>query len=335
MEDVHGYFRPADGRLMQQSILKHIKRRPEGVEMGAAVGNDAAVFGDTVQASGAAMTGWFPEGAAVAAEEAAYIIAENQLATAGSEPEALQVFLTLEKDFPEERVRRLMQNLNRIAADRGCNVVGGNTVYFGEGPEALIQLLMTGKTGLHKTEREVRPGDSIWFYGEVGCLGAELLAAGKRELLRKHFPESYISEMRYGAGAFRIGEAAACALREGASYLHDVSYGGVYTALYQLAEAAGAGISVRHEGLCIRQSVIELCEVLGINPYLLFGTGGLLMVVPGGQEDSWKDRMEKAGFHVSHAGMITAEKARIVRADGFQMERYLNLSDGEAMPRIL
>ena len=343
MEHEHMFFRPADGRLLQQSVLKHIKRRPYGVAEGAYFGNDAAVFktagGYEIQASGAAMTAWFSDGASVAAEEAAFVIAENQLATAGAEPKAVQVFLTMGRDFPENRVRSLMQSLNRLSEERGCHIVGGNTVYFGTGNDALIQIFMTGETpdtaAYPEAGRKAVPGDGIWFYGETGCLGAELLAAGMMKLLREHFSDSYIEEMRYDAGAFSVRRAAVCAMEAGAVYLHDVSYGGVYTALYQLAEAQGTGIAVRHEGLRIRQSVIELCEVLGINPYLLLGTGGLLMTVPGGREDAWRIKMEEAGFPVYPAGRITAEKARVVRAEGFQMERYLNLSDEEAMLNLV
>ncbi len=333
------FFRPADGRLMQQSVLKHIKRRPSGVSEGAYFGNDAAIFrtaaGYAVQASGAAVTGWFADSASVTAEEAAFIIAGNQLATAGAEPEAVQVFLTMGRDFPENRVRSLMQRLNRLSEENGCHIVGGNTVFFGDGHDALIQILMTGElrepVDFPEIHRKAAPDDSVWFFGEVGCLGAELLAADKMKLLKEHFSDSYIKDMRYDAGAFSVRKAAVCAMEAGAVYLHDVSYGGVYKALYQLAEAQNTGIEVRHEGLRIRQSVIELCEVLGINPYLMLGTGGLLMIVPGGREDAWKDKMEEAGFPVCPAGRITAEKARVVRAKGFQMERYLNLSDDEAM----
>ena len=352
------YFRPVSGRTLQQSVLKHVKHRPEGILEGAAVGFDAAAFpgkGEIIlQASGAASTDWFPDGASVTAEEAAFRIAENQMTAGGAKPETLQVFLTMGRAFPEERLRGLMQRLSALSSGEKCPVVGGNTVYFGEGNACLIQLLMTGVPWSSQKPKTVseemsaysgisfrdydgkpgRPGDSVFFVGEVGCLGAELLTVHFQERLRKTFSESYLRNMRYPAEAFSIKARAEKAWQAGASFLHDVSYGGVYAALYQLAEAGGTGISVRHEGLKIRQSVIELCEALNISPYLLLGTGAFLAVVPAGREGTWTEEMNRAGIAVHAAGTLTKEKARVVRAEGFPMERYLNLPDGDAMSEV-
>ena len=340
-EKDRSYFRPVGGRMLEKSVLKHVKRRPEGIWEGAAVGFDAAAFQGKeemiLQASGAATTGWFPDGASVTAEEAAFLIAENQMAAGGAVPFTMQIFLTMGKDYPEEKLRSLMQHLSTLATEKKCSVAGGNTVYFGEGEDCLVQILMTGAPEKydryvnHSKERPGKPGDSVYFVGEVGSLGAELLTAAYNERLKEHFSESYLREMHYSKEAFSIRSRAEQSYGAGAVFLHDVSYGGVYTALYQLAEAAGTGISVRHEGLRIRQSVIELSETLKISPYLLLGTGAFLAVVPTDREEDWKDRMTEAGIPVSFAATLTKEKARVVRADHFSMERYLNLPDGDAL----
>ena len=194
--------------------------------------------------------------------------------------------------------------------------------------------------------RKPAPGDRVYFLGEVGCLGADLLARSRREELRRHFPESYIETMEYGVEDYSVQEKAAAALEAGAVFLHDVSNGGVHAALYQLAEAAGCGIHVRHEGLTVRQSVIELSEALEINPYLLLGTGGLLAVVPEDtaaefegsmtirktqpDADPGADGRSGGSFPWAYAGQLTKEKARLVTAENFHMERYLNLPDGDA-----
>ena len=132
--------------------------------------------------------------------------------------------------------------------------------------------------------------------------------------------------------------------------------------LYQIAEAAASGIAVRHEGLTIRQSVIELTEELGVNPYQLLGTGGCFAVVPENRAEAWEtvmqarsagdrenddhpeqsagDRVNDAhpvrpGVQISYVGRITAENARVVRAEGYYMERSLNLPAGDAAEDLL
>jgi len=408
----NSYFKPALGRMLRQSVLKHIRRKPEGVLEGAAIGYDAAIFqnGDIteIQAVGAQPTSRFPEDYPLTAGEAAWITAENQLATkgifaAGVSPDdvskrqnagrivAAQVLLVAGMSCPESRIRREMQRLTQFAAERSCPIVGGNTVHFLEGTDCLVQVVLTGRlsAGEHVQDgeapdgervqdgepsdservqnrpagteeespgsanaasgllRKPAPGDRVYFLGEVGCLGADLLAKGRREELRRHFPESYIETMEYGVEDYSVQEKAAAALEAGAVFLHDVSNGGVHAALYQLAEAAGCGIHVRHEGLTVRQSVIELSEALEINPYLLLGTGGLLAVVPEDtaaefersmtirntqpDADPGADGRSGGSFPWAYAGQLTKEKARLVTAENFHMERYLNLPDGDAL----
>ena len=417
-------FRPAGGRVLQQSVLKHIPRRGDGVMEGAALGFDAAIFQNgeitEMQAVGAQPSSRFPEEYPLTAGEAAWITAENQLAVKGafgpggvSSPVGgssfvAQVLLVAGMSCPENRIRREMQRLAQISARRGCPIVGGNTVYFQEGEDCLVQVVLTGRrtgetqpgvpeTELHKSElhgtelyssdhtisgkaegridRRMQPGDRVYFLGEVGCLGADLLVKRNREQLRTRFADSYIDTMEYTASDFSVKEKAAAALAAGAVFLHDVSNGGVHAALYQLAEAAGCGIRVRHEGLTIRQSVVELCEFLNINPYQLLGTGGLLAVVPAEKSDEFESRMEAhisevcmseirtsevcmsemhtsekylqetdaspnrerlpIRFHCAFAGELTKEKARLVTAESFHMERYLNLPEGDALEEVL
>ena len=431
-------FRAAEGRLLQQSVLKHIPRHRDGVLEGAAIGFDAAIFQNggmlELQAIGAEPTSRFPEDYPLTAGEAAWITAENQLAVkgvfaAGTEPAdvritaesrsvtrgvsvAAQILLVAGMSCPESIIRREMQRLTQFAATRGCPIVGGNTVHFQEGEDCLVQVILTGHMpNPHGTKctqeggqnvpdcerngqeggqkestgqehdgafRKPAAGDRVYFLGEVGCLGADLLVKAKRDRLRDRFAESYIKTMEYDAEDFYVGPLARAAQEAGACFLHDVSNGGVHAALYQLAEAAGCGIRVRHEGLTIRQSVIELCEELSINPYLLLGTGGLLAAVPeeraeafemymakyrmdadygtdpqqvdtdpmtksyGDAERETDDltgfaRMESSArrFSCRPAGQLTKEKARVVYAENFHMERYLNLPDGDALDEAL
>lgn len=401
--------------MLQQSVLKHIPRRGDGVWEGAAIGFDAAIFqnGDIteVQAVGAMPTCRVPEGYPLTAGELAWITAENQLAVkgvfgredtptgndrepvmrnaAGEESHsgrevvarvenhcgrevAAQILLVAGMSCPEKVIRSQMQRLAQFAAQRGCPIVGGNTVHFQEGEDLLVQVVLTANRGQSDapavTAKEKasnvpatmpKAKDRVYFLGEAGALGADLLVKAHRDSLRERFSDSYIETMEYisekeraispgetgtagisstehAAEAFLVKNKAIAALEAGAVFLHDVSNGGVHAALYQLAEAAGCGIHVRHEGLTIRQSVIELSEALNINPYLLLGTGGLLAVVPEEAAELFERTMKKrSSFPWSYAGHLTKEKARVITAENFHMERYLNLPEGDAIDDVI
>ena len=336
-------FQPAGGRLLQQSVLKHIRRRADGIVEGAALGYDAAIFqsGDSLilQGIGAQPTLRFDETASLTAGEAAWITAENQLAACGVamyRGTMVQVLLAAGMSCPEERIRREMQRISALSTERSCPIVGGNTVFHGRGDSLLIQVVMTAHLAADRNQRrKPAAGDRVFFLGETGCLGADLLARRCREKLRERFSESYIASMEAEKQRFSTIEMSRIAYESGAVYLHDVSNCGVHAALYQLAEAAGTGIRIRHEGLLIRQSVIELCEALGINPYQLLGTGGLLAVVPAEKAEDFASKLREAGISCGDAGELTKEKAKVIHSEDYPMERYLNLPEEDALDVVI
>lgn len=59
--------------------------------------------------------------------------------------------------------------------------------------------------------------------------------------------------------------------------MHDLSQGGIFTALWEMAERAGVGLEVDLKRIPVKQETIELCEYFDINPYNLYSAGALLI----------------------------------------------------------
>ena len=59
---------------------------------------------------------------------------------------------------------------------------------------------------------------------------------------------------------------AATAVKSGVSAMHDVTEGGIYGALWELAEASGIGLVIDLKAIPIRQETVEICEYYRLNP---------------------------------------------------------------------
>ena len=64
--------------------------------------------------------------------------------------------------------------------------------------------------------------------------------------------------------------------------MHDVTEGGIFGALWELAESSGVGLEIDWKRIPVRQETIEICEFFEINPYELISSGSLLMVTDDG-----------------------------------------------------
>ena len=109
----------------------------------------------------------------------------------------------------------------------------------------------------------------------------------------------------------------------GAYLMHDVSYGGVYRALYELSEWSGCGIELCHERIPIRQDTIEISEFFNINPYCLMGVGIMTGLCHEEDLEILKASPEYKEGLISIAGVLTEKKEKVVRSERFEMQRFL------------
>mgnify|MGYP002229688185 FL=1 len=59
--------------------------------------------------------------------------------------------------------------------------------------------------------------------------------------------------------------------------MHDITEGGIFGALWELAQGADVGLDVDLKKIPIRQETVEVCEQFGLNPYLLMSSGAMLI----------------------------------------------------------
>lgn len=325
-------------RVLARSVLKHIRKqnRTYEAETSAAIGQDYA--GVSVR-----------EGKTLVITEAvacepyiAWIKAMNNAACAGAEVSSVRLFLLLPADVEESTVKRYMQTLNALADKAGIQILGGHTQVDSACTGARLLVTALGEPGMYRQcVREIRAGYDIVMTKRTGLLGTDLLARRTEERLRHRFSESYIRGACCTPDEYSIVPDMRAALRgketgcraegdveadmdAGAGYriyyMHDISHGGVYGALWQLALRLGKGIEIRHEAVPIRQETVELCEFYNLNPYMLEGTGSLLLVTDCG--DAVVGGLAEQGIPAAVIGKIQNGRDKAVLMG--QETRYLS-----------
>ena len=103
-------------------------------------------------------------------------------------------------------------------------------------------------------------------------------------------------------------------------YLLPMGTGGVYAALWELGEALGCGLRVRHEDIPVLQETIEVSNLLDFNPYML-DSSDCMLIVTDGVEDLIG---ELDGYRIpaTEIGNLTSDLKRVI-ING-ENERYLN-----------
>ena len=155
-----------------------------------------------------------------------------------------------------------------------------------------------------------RPGMDILVTKWIGIEGTSIIAKEKETELKTKFSVPFVEKAKALDAYISVQSEAAVAVKSGVSAMHDVTEGGIFGALWEMAEASGVGLEIDLKKIPIRQETIEVCEFFGINPYQLISSGCMLMAAEDG--NLLVRELEKAGIPATIIGKATAGNDRVL-----------------------
>ena len=99
-------------------------------------------------------------------------------------------------------------------------------------------------------------------------------------------------------------------MKSGVGAMHDVTEGGIFGALWEMAESAGVGLEIELKKIPIKQETVEICEFFGINPYQLISSGAMLMAAEDGNRLVMN--LKKAGIAATVIRKATDSNDRVI-----------------------
>ena len=153
-----------------------------------------------------------------------------------------------------------------------------------------------------------RAGDDVVATKWIGIEGTSIIAREKEQELRAHFSAPFVEEAMKFDRFLSVVPDAAAAVKSGVTAMHDVTEGGIYGALWELAEASGVGLEIDLKAIPVRQETIEICEYFRLNPYQLISSGCMLITAPDGRR-LVRD-LEKEGIKAVLIGRCVDGKAK-------------------------
>ncbi len=254
--------------VLKRSILKQVKNRRQEVIQGAGIGEDCALFsfGEETFAIATASFG-VGEGDSVFGQ---IMESVNNVAAGGANPVAILISAVLPGKIKEQEIKALMAEAERACCELNIQAAGGDTRISHEVNRPQMTITVVGKAaGRESFPKAGEENRDIVMTKWAGLAGTAFLARQYRDKLLKRLPQRLLDEVTDFEGRISVLPEAAVALDYGAYSMHDVSRGGVFAALWELAEKAGVGLEIDLKKLPIRQETVEICEILGINPYEL------------------------------------------------------------------
>lgn len=297
--------------VLKRAIFKQLHTKREEVLVGAGVGEDCAVMqlapGEVFVMSTDPITGTDKNMGALAIQ-----ITANDLASSGAEPVGVLLTVLLPPSADEPLIRQLMKEVECACGKLHIQVMGGHTEITAAVNQPLISVTGVGKIQKDQlvTTAGASVGDDVVVTKWIGIEGTSIIAREKEQELLMRFSRPFVEEAKNFDQFLSVVPEAATAIKSGVSAMHDVTEGGIYGALWELAEASGVGLDIDLKAIPVRQETIEICECFRLNPYQLISSGCMLMTAPDGRR-LVRD-LEKAGVKATLIGRCVEGKAKKV-----------------------
>jgi hydrogenase maturation factor len=245
----------------------------------------------------------------------AVLVNANDIATSGATPRWFMTTLLFPPGTVGSSIWLTMDELNRISSKYAITLCGGHT----EITDAVIRPVVIGSlvgTVARKNlidKSSVQPGDTVLMTKALAVEGTAIIAREFENRLKDlNVSDAQIQSSRRLLDQISIMEEARLAVDiGGVSAMHDVTEGGLATALYELSTAGGYGIRADMDAIPVFPETKLICGLLDISPLGLIGSGTLLICCRPERSKKMMEAIQNAGIKVSCIGEVLDQPAGI------------------------
>lgn len=266
-----------DTAILRTLVLDKIRKiRPELV-LGPGVGEDCAIVTCTDEEL---VVSTDPITASVRdIGRLAVHISANDVASDGIEPVAITLCVMLPYGTTEEDLAHISDDMVEAAEEVRVQIVGGHTEVTGAVRQPVVISTCFGFAERGKTARatDMRAGDIFLLTKSAGLEGTGILCSDRRESLATVLTEA---EIRLGIAMLKqvsVVKEGLIAGKIGTSGMHDVTEGGVLSAIWEMCAISGLGADIREEAIPVSDLTKKVAAHYGIDWKRLISSGCLLI----------------------------------------------------------
>jgi hydrogenase maturation factor len=211
----------------------------------------------------------------------AVLINANDIATSGARPRWLLTTLLFPCGVTPSDIRKVFGELKEFSRRWGITLCGGHTEITDAVTRPIVTGMMAGTVARRNLidKRNMASGDRVLLTKGVSVEGTAIIARefGSR-LAELGLSDSEIDRCRQFLTDISIITEAQLAARSNAtSAMHDVTEGGLATALEEMSIAGNHRIKINLNEIPVFAETRKICSLLGIQPLGLIGSGSLLI----------------------------------------------------------
>ena len=256
----------------------------------------------------------------------------NDLAMVGAIPKYLTLSLIIEESFSFDDLKKILISIKKEAKNSEIKIIAGDTKVVSKGKLDKI-FINTAGYGIIEHSQDInshnaQPGDAVIVTGDIGDHGAAIMA------VRNDFQSDLISDCASVVPLIKK------LLDENVNIhtLRDPTRGGLASILNEIAISSSMDIELEEVKIPIKDSVVGICDILGIDPLYMACEGRAVIICPENESEKALRILRKtdANKNAQKIGKVLSksENPRVYLKTFIGACRILPLLSREQTPRI-
>ncbi len=252
----------------------------------------------------------------------AVLVNANDITTCGADPRWFLTTLLFPCGSTGSEIQHVMHGLNHVASKYGITLCGGHTEITDAVTRPVVVGSLAGTVPENRLidKKSMKTGDLLLMTKSVSVEGTAIIAREmEHKLLSMGFSDSDIYSCKQFLDHISIMEEARIAKDiGGVTAMHDVTEGGLATAVAELSIAGRHRIRIDMNCIPIFPQTQRICDAFGISPLGLIGSGSLLICCSPDTKDDILTGIREAGIHVTCIGEVLEDGEGVVAMDGLK-----------------
>ncbi len=243
-------------------------------------------------------------------------IGASDVAVSGIRPEFMTYSLLLPPGTPVEETEKIIQKISDTAKSLDIAIVGGHTGWYSAVSLPIVGgITVWGFAGKDEwvSPGGARPGDALLMTKGPAIEAAALLGVLYSQKDTPLPPET-VSALLGRVSQITVVEDALTAWAAGGVHaMHDATEGGVYGGMWEMKNAAGAGLEAVLSRDMVPADIQALADYLSFDPWTVISEGTLLAAVSPGSVEAVRAAWSKKGIKSEVVGTFTDGRSSLVR----------------------
>ena len=238
----------------------------------------------------------------------AVLVNANDIATSGANPKWFLTTLFFPCGTTAFQIRHVVSELSKFCKRWDITLCGGHTEITDAVVRPIIAGMMAGTVSRRNLidKRNMEKGDQVLFTKGVAVEGTAIIAREFGARLKKMGMAAKEIDRccRFLDNISVITEAKIAAATRGTSAMHDVTEGGLATALEEMSISGNHKIKIDLDKIPVFPETRKICTLLDIDPLGLIGSGSLLICCRKAASEKLMTAVREAGIEIACIGEV-------------------------------